>query len=76
MAGLDFSLNLLPWLLSCLQREAQFKQEFERLKFILLYKQHFSDMSLSMYNFDTVRMTLQCIAGESISEIEKKKKNH
>lgn len=27
-----------------------------------------------MYNFDTLRMTPQCIAGENISEIEKRKK--
>lgn len=46
------------------------------MKFILLDKQNFSDLSLSMHNFDSTRIGLQSIAGESISEMENKKKNH
>lgn len=46
------------------------------MKLILLDKQNFSDLSLSTHDFDTVRISLQSIAGESISEIENKKKNH
>lgn len=46
------------------------------MKFILLDKQNFSDLSLSMHNFDAIRIGLQSIAGESISEMENKKKNH
>lgn len=44
------------------------------MKFILLDKQNFSDLSLSMHNFDTIRIGLQSIAGENISETENKKK--
>lgn len=44
------------------------------MKFILLDKQNFSGLSLSMHNFDTIRIGLQSIASESISEMGNKKK--
>jgi len=44
------------------------------MKFILLDKQNFSELSLSMHTFDTISIGLQSIAGVSISEMENKKK--